>query len=252
MQQLFADFQVSEMRFELTQPFGHYPLKVACLPIPPPGQAFQTFVGNRAKNGTRTRDPDLGKVVLYQLSYFRVGLSGCFPFCDAKVDIIFIPAKFSAIFLRPIFLNSRHREFEAKVKISGDYKVRFDQAGMMIRIDHENYIKAGIEYVDGKMNLSTVVTHHTSDWSVIALDKAVDHIWIKAVRRKDAVEIFYSFDDKEYVMMRNAWMEANRPVKIGMMGACPDGEGFNVSFSDFTVKHLPDAIRTEWLEHNNQ
>ena len=25
-----------------------------------------------AKNGTRTRDPDLGKVVLYQLSYFRV------------------------------------------------------------------------------------------------------------------------------------------------------------------------------------
>jgi hypothetical protein len=25
-----------------------------------------------AKNGTRTRDPDLGKVVLYQLSYFRI------------------------------------------------------------------------------------------------------------------------------------------------------------------------------------
>jgi hypothetical protein len=25
-----------------------------------------------AENGTRTRDPDLGKVVLYQLSYFRV------------------------------------------------------------------------------------------------------------------------------------------------------------------------------------
>ena len=26
----------------------------------------------RAENGTRTRDPDLGKVVLYQLSYFRI------------------------------------------------------------------------------------------------------------------------------------------------------------------------------------
>ena len=25
-----------------------------------------------AKNGTRTRDPNLGKVVLYQLSYFRI------------------------------------------------------------------------------------------------------------------------------------------------------------------------------------
>ena len=26
----------------------------------------------RAENGTRTRDPNLGKVVLYQLSYFRI------------------------------------------------------------------------------------------------------------------------------------------------------------------------------------
>lgn len=28
----------------------------------------------RAIDGVRTRDPDLGKVVLYQLSYFRRGL----------------------------------------------------------------------------------------------------------------------------------------------------------------------------------
>lgn len=150
----------------------------------------------------------------------------------------------------PFYYGEYGGEFEAKVKISGDYKVRFDQAGMMIRIDHENYIKAGIEYVDGKYNLSTVVTHHTSDWSVIALDKPVDFIWIKAVRRLDAVEIFYSFDDKEYIMMRNAWMEANRPVKVGMMGACPDGDGFSVTFSDFTVKHLPDLRRTQWLQNN--
>ena len=151
----------------------------------------------------------------------------------------------------PFYYGEYGGEFEAKVKISGDYKVRFDQAGMMIRIDHENYIKAGIEYVDGKYNLSTVVTHHTSDWSVIALDKPVDFIWITAVRRLDAVEIFYSFDDKEYIMMRNAWMEENRPVKVGMMGACPDGEGFSVTFSDFTVKHLPDLRRTQWLMNNS-
>ena len=29
------------------------------------------FRKKRAENGTRTRDPNLGKVVLYQLSYFR-------------------------------------------------------------------------------------------------------------------------------------------------------------------------------------
>ena len=30
----------------------------------------------RAENETRTRDPNLGKVVLYQLSYFRFSISG--------------------------------------------------------------------------------------------------------------------------------------------------------------------------------
>ena len=150
----------------------------------------------------------------------------------------------------PFYYAEYGGEFEAKVKIKGDYKVRFDQAGMMIRIDHENYIKTGIEYVDGKYNLSTVVTHKTSDWSVIALDKPVDYIWIKAVRRRDAIEIFYSFDDKDYYMMRNAWMEANHPVKIGMFAACPDGDGFKVNFYNFSVTHLPDAVRTEWLRNN--
>ena len=79
-------------------------------------------------------------------------------------------------------------EFEAKIKVSGSYKTRFDQAGMMIRQDHENYVKFGIEFVDGKFNISAVVTHHTSDWSVITLDKPIPHIWLKAVRRLDAIE----------------------------------------------------------------
>ena len=34
-------------------------------------QGFSTFTHLRAENETRTRDPNLGKVVLYQLSYFR-------------------------------------------------------------------------------------------------------------------------------------------------------------------------------------
>lgn len=150
----------------------------------------------------------------------------------------------------PFYYATYGGEFEAKVKVTGDYKARFDQAGLMLRIDHENYIKAGIEFVDGKFNLSTVVTHKTSDWSVITLDKPVPYIWTKAVRRLDAVEIFYSFDDKTYTMMRNAWLQDNIPVKVGFMAACPDGGGFNVKFENFKVKHLPDMRRLEWLKKN--
>lgn len=152
----------------------------------------------------------------------------------------------------PFFYTTCGGEFEVKVKISGDYKVRFDQSGLMLRIDHENYIKAGIEFVEGKYNLSTVVTHRTSDWSVITLDKPVPFVWIKAVRRLDAVEIFYSFDDKEYVMMRNAWLQDNHPVMVGLMGACPDGNGFIAKFENFSVKHLPDLRRLKWLKENGE
>ena len=38
----------------------------------PPEADDPTGGANRAEDGTRTRDPNLGKVVLYQLSHFRV------------------------------------------------------------------------------------------------------------------------------------------------------------------------------------
>ena len=58
---------------------------------------METFCG--AEDGTRTRDPNLGKVMLYQLSYFRlnVSLAGgwfAFPFCSAKVMQVFELTKY--------------------------------------------------------------------------------------------------------------------------------------------------------------
>ena len=150
----------------------------------------------------------------------------------------------------PFLYTMRGGEFEVKVKVTGDYTARFDQAGLMLRIDHENYIKAGIEFVDGKYNLSTAVTHHTSDWSIIALDRPVPFVWIKAVRRLDAIEVFYSFDDVTYTLMRNAWMPDNHPIMVGVMAACPDGNGFKARFDNFSIKHLPDQRRVEWLKRN--
>src|SRR5215217_4957074 len=94
----------------------------------------------------------------------------------------------------PFYYTTYGGEFEAKVKITGDYIARFDQMGLMVRTDHKNYIKAGVEFVDGKFNISTVVTHGKSDWSVTALEKSPPFVWIKIVRRLDALEVFYSLD----------------------------------------------------------
>jgi regulation of enolase protein 1 (concanavalin A-like superfamily) len=147
----------------------------------------------------------------------------------------------------PFYYGNYGGEFEAKVKLTGAYKARFDQMGLMVRTDHKNYIKTGIEFVDGKFNVSTVVTHEKSDWSVTTLEKAPAFIWIKVVRRLDALEIFYSLDDKTYTLARNAPLQDNAPVMIGLMAASPDGNGFEAKFENFTVKQLPDQRRQEWL-----
>ncbi|GAB3924048.1 DUF1349 domain-containing protein [Mucilaginibacter myungsuensis] len=150
----------------------------------------------------------------------------------------------------PFYYTTYGGEFEAKVKLTGAYKARFDQMGLMLRTDHKNYIKTGVEFVDGKFNVSTVVTHEKSDWSVTTLDKVPPFIWIKIVRRLDAVEIFYSLDDKTYIMTRNSPLQDNTPVMVGLMAASPDGEGFEAKFENFSVKHLADQRRTEWLKNH--
>ncbi|MFW0716375.1 DUF1349 domain-containing protein [Pedobacter sp. N23S346] len=148
----------------------------------------------------------------------------------------------------PFYYTTYGGEFEAKVKLTGAYKARFDQMGLMLRIDHKNYIKTGVEFVDGKFNVSTVVTHDKSDWSVLPLTEVPPFIWIKVVRRLDAVEIFYSLNDKNYIMTRNAPLQDNTPVMVGLMAASPDGKGFEAKFEHFKVNHLPDQRRLEWLK----
>ncbi|WP_448633318.1 DUF1349 domain-containing protein [Pedobacter panaciterrae] len=150
----------------------------------------------------------------------------------------------------PFYYSTYGGEFETKVKLTGDYKARFDQMGLMIRIDQKNYIKTGVEFVDGKFNISTVVTNEKSDWSVTTLNKMPPFIWIKALRRLDAIEIYYSFDDKNYIMTRNAPLQDNTPVMVGLMAASPDGNGFEARFENFSVKHLPDQRRAEWLKQH--
>src|SRR3990170_1389720 len=65
----------------------------------------------------------------------------------------------------PFFFTEANGDFEAAVKVSGVYRELYHQAGLMIRIDEENWVKTGIEYVDGVQQVSAVVTRTVSDWS---------------------------------------------------------------------------------------
>ncbi len=150
----------------------------------------------------------------------------------------------------PFYYETRGGEFEVSLKITGEYKTRFDQMGLMLRIDEKHWIKTGIEYVDGVYNFSTVVTNDYSSWNVVSLKEKPKSIWIKAIRKIDAVEIFYSLDGKNYHMTNLAYFPEYKPTMIGMMAASPDGQGFKAIFGEFKIKHLPDERRLKWLEEN--
>lgn len=90
----------------------------------------------------------------------------------------------------PFLYTELGGEFEVTLRGRANYATRFDQAGMMLRVDKENYVKFGIAFVDDRMNVSAVVTHETSDWSIVPLETDTGSLWIKALHRLDAIELF--------------------------------------------------------------
>lgn len=141
----------------------------------------------------------------------------------------------------PFRYQEQKGDFEAKVRISGQYRELYHQAGLMIRLDEKNWIKTGIEFVNGKQNISAVVTRDVSDWSVIPRSDSPKSIWLRLQRHKDTVQIEYSLDDATWSMLRLAYFPPDVPVKIGMVAAAPGKQDFSVTFDHFSVGPLKAA-----------
>lgn len=105
-------------------------------------------------------------------------------------------------YLRPV-----SGDFTAAVVAYGDYQALYDQAGLFLRLDERHWIKAGIEFTDGLMHFSTVVTNDVSDWSVIPLPDA---------RPDDAVAIRLTWRCSP-----GAILARSRPMAVGATGSLP-------------------------------
>jgi uncharacterized protein len=138
----------------------------------------------------------------------------------------------------PFRYQDRSGNFEAKVRISGKYHELYHQAGLMIRIDEKNWIKTGIEFVNGKQNVSAVVTREFSDWSVLSRTDNPPFIWLRLQRYNDTVQVSYSLDGQKWSMIRLAYFPSDVPVKIGMVAAAPGKEDFEVKFDYFSITPL--------------
>ena len=128
--------------------------------------------------------------------------------------------------------------FQASVKISGNYKELYDQAGLMVRVNEKNWLKCGIEFVDGVQHLSTVVTRMYSDWAVIPLSGDLQSVYFKIIARETDIQILYSLDNIKWQLFRQTYLPDMIKCEIGLMAASPKGHGFKVKFENLEIFSL--------------
>lgn len=127
-------------------------------------------------------------------------------------------------------------DFTISVRFRGAYQALYDQAGLMLRTDAAAWIKAGIEYTDGVMHFSVVLTGPRSDWSVIPLPEATPETEIAAriSRHGDALRVQYALAGGPWRMARLAPFPAG-PTQAGLTACSPERGGFRARFEALEI-----------------
>jgi uncharacterized protein len=127
-------------------------------------------------------------------------------------------------------------DFSASVRFTGAYETLYDQAGLMLRTGEQAWIKAGIEFTDGMLHFSVVVTGPRSDWSVIPLgDTPADTpISVRITRHDDAARVQYAVGSGAWRMARLAPFPAG-PARVGLTACSPQRGGFRARFEALEI-----------------
>ena len=99
----------------------------------------------------------------------------------------------------PALLIESDENFTFTVKASFEYQTRYDQCGVIIYIDSENWFKASIEYEDQNLSrLGSVVTNNGySDWATTDISPT-NEMWYRLSRRGPDFLIEVSSVGKKY------------------------------------------------------
>lgn len=139
-------------------------------------------------------------------------------------------------------LRPASARFRLRVTFEGDYREQYDQAGLLLRLDENNWIKTGVEYVDGHQQISAVVTREVSDWNVAPLERispTVTPVTLEMRRENDTVTVHYGTGGAApETMLRLAYFPPGPGARAGVMCASPDGKGFTARFSGLEYQEL--------------
>ncbi|MGE7438156.1 DUF1349 domain-containing protein [Kitasatospora sp. NPDC001175] len=112
----------------------------------------------------------------------------------------------------------------------------YDQAGAMVRVDEQNWIKTGVELTDGLPHLGAVVTRGHSDWSLAPVPEWADRpVTVRVSRGRDAVTIRARCGGEPWRTVRLAPLAGHLTASAGPYCCSPEREGLRVQFSQFTV-----------------
>ena len=101
-------------------------------------------------------------------------------------------------------MKTSEKYFSFVVKTEFDTSVRYDQSGIIMYLDSDNWLKAAMEYENDQIQrLGSVVTNHGySDWASVDVDAAIKSAWFRLSRREDDFCIEYSDDGVRFKQMR--------------------------------------------------
>lgn len=147
-------------------------------------------------------------------------------------------------------INTREKFFSFTVKTDfSESSHRFDQCGVVVYLDSENWIKASVEYENADFqHLGSVVTNQGySDWATTEIPSGIKTMWYRLSRREDDFCIENSRDGKTFHQMRICHLfKARDEINFGIYACSPEDSSFKAVFTDFTLGECM------WEAHSGQ
>lgn len=143
-------------------------------------------------------------------------------------------------------LKTDERYFSFVVKTDFASKHRFDQCGVVLYLDSENWLKASIEYENDQFQrLGSVVTNHGySDWATTDIPASIKSMWYRLSRRESDYCIECSQDGVNFKQMRicHLWEGAGE-ITFGIYACSPEDSFFEAKFTHMEITEC------KWLAH---
>ena len=146
-------------------------------------------------------------------------------------------------------METEERYFSFTVKTQFESEHRFDQCGIVMYLDSENWLKASVEYENESFqHLGSVVTNNGySDWATTEIDAKIKTMWYRFSRREDDYCIECSEDGKLFRQMRVCHMwKGDGMIRFGIYACSPENSSFRAVFTHMEISGC------KWKAHNGQ